>query len=77
MGFSYLYFAGSVTTGNRLCTWFNNMRTSFGRATRPLQSGSGTPKLTRREKWLKERLHFLEDHVYRVPARGGKNVSSD
>ena len=55
-------------------TWWNSQRSAYGKVTRTV-SGQAAKRLTAREERLKERLSFLNAHVYRVPKRAGVNVS--
>ena len=54
-------------TGTQLATWYDSIRTRYGRITNPEEkSGQGAPKaLTLREQWIKETFSFLRCHIIR------------
>lgn len=63
-----------ISTGPRLKSWMDSIRTLYGKLTkRP--SGSGG-RLSERDKWILEKLSFLSKHIYRISNRGGADVSS-
>ena len=71
-----LYFAGTIADGPRMKSWWDGVRTMYGRATKEV-SGQPAKKLTARDEFLKEHLKFIRSHVYRVPKRSGIDVSND
>ena len=51
-----------------LRTWFESMRTRFGKLTKR-KSGDGAPQKTDRDKWILSRFAFLASHIVRHPGR--------
>lgn len=54
-------------TGLQLSTWYNSIRTRYGKITKPAEaSGQGAPKRkTDREKWIITQFAFLHPHIVR------------
>ncbi len=58
-----------------LRTWFDSMRTRFGKLTKTA-SGDGAADLTKRDKWIMNRFDFLFPHIISIKGRcaGGLNA---
>ena len=58
-----------ANAAERLRTWFMSMRTKFSKLTKGGPSGVGAVARTLRDKWIVERLKFLEGQIARQGSR--------
>lgn len=61
-------------THSQLTTWYESLRTRFGRLTKK-KSGDGAKRLTSREQWILKVFSFLEVHIHRHAGRKSCDVS--
>jgi len=61
-------------TYHQLFTWYESLRTRFGRLSKS-KSGQGSKRHTQREEWILKTFEFLKVHISRQPSRSSCNVS--
>ena len=62
-------------TFKQVQTWYESVRTRFGKLIRDHKSGDGAKVYTEREQWLLDKFDFLRNHIYRHSGRQGCSVS--
>lgn len=64
-------------TYDQLFTWYESLRTRFGRLTKAGKSGDGAKKFTEREEWILRVFDFLKVHIKRHVGRQPCSVSKN
>jgi hypothetical protein len=74
----YLCISDFYVSVTELKTWYESLRTRFGKLSAAAKSGDGaTKELTDRDKWVMASFSFLGRYIARVPSRQIGNVSHD
>lgn len=62
-------------TTEQLSAWWKNQRSTYGRLTNPIKSGSAPKTFSDRENWVIRNFSFLKEHISRVKSRQARSVS--